>query len=1631
MESTGERYVPSDASNNNNEYGIEHLQRYKFVLPYLKDKFVLDAACGEGYGSDLIAQKAKNVIGIDISDEAINHAEIKYQRNNLKFIESNIDNLPFEDASFDAVVSFETIEHVPEEVQLSFIKEVRRVLKKDGIFIISTPNKRIAEKYETSSKFHVKELYPGELTDYLKSGFEHINLYNQYHESSCFLLPDGSSEVYAKITGTDKRPRDEAYIIAVASSVKQSLWEGRVTLPSHQIFYETKLKLRKTGPATKYATVFYDTGKGFNQQESKVFPMDNENFSEYIGLKPNVKAIRFDPIEGLGCIVNKLEINSDSGPLKYHNLNGYSIGKYHLFLTKDPQFLIVLSPGISWLSIDAQIYSYDSLGFVGLFSQIKKLIVEAEGHSVLIERSTREKEELQQSMKKNLAKLKQELLEETIAHKEQKKAVARLLADQQITQKMHHIELNNEITRIKNSIRYRIGEAFIKAARPSADTLKLPNRLIGLLLESKNSNKSNKSINSNKSNKSINSNGKKISHATQNKPPNFYEFHRAFDSKSCCSSVEALENKISIIVPIYNAYNDVKQCIESVMQHTHINHEILLIDDCSPDPKIKELLDHYKSLDYYKNMDHYKSLDHYKNMDLYKNKKNIRILRNEVNLGFVKTVNRGLTETTGDVILLNSDTIVTERWALKLLISAYSDNTIGTVTPLSNAAGVFSVPESGVENTIPAPLTLSKMAKLVESDSTFTYPEVPTGNGFCLYIKRDAILQTGLFDAETFTRGYGEENDFCMRAGYKGWKHIINDSVYIYHKRGASFKSEKELLIDENLEKLNKLHPSYSRLTNKYITKSTSLKRIREKIGHSITDPADLVLKDKKNILFVLHDEDTGGTQNTNKDLMSNIQHDHNCYLLTVNGRNIKLWTYKDNELTALKEFPVSKWNINEFYKNDYRDLYFNILVNFNISIVHIRHLLSHTFDLPKIAALMGVPCVLSFHDFYLICPSIQLIDGNGSYCGAMCNGNSFRSYENPYENSFENPYENSNENPFENPYEDPCINPCKSPYKAIGIHDLRGFVPRWRKEVTKMLSFVNGFVTTSPYVKQLFCDIYPNLKNKDFRVIEHGRDFETIGELTESPKPGEKIKILILGHVNYHKGGDFIQKLKVMDEDNILEFHFLGGLSPKYAILKMGIDYGKYTREDLPHLIESIKPSFAGIFSVWPETYCHTLSEVWAYGLPAFVSNIGVLRERVLKNKGGWLVDFNDPQGAYKKIMEIAGDKYEYKRVKERVKRIKLRTIDEMSLDYRAMYFEYVYKFPNEDIIEIKAGTDLKDIKVNNVADLKDIKVKAGSDLKDIKVKDWTDLKDIKVAVQAHIFNIELVDEILENLRVIPFKFDCYISTDCEEKKREIAERFDASDSDLHLNSGPHLNANLHSDSNLYSDANPYSESNLYIEVFENRGRDVAPFLIQMKNNSYDYICHIHTKKSRPGDYGESWRKYLYKHLLGSPENVTGIIKLFEDDPKLGLLFPKTYPPKLPFLRWGKNYEDVRMLFDKLKMVIELPVNPIFPAGNMFWARTSAVSNIFELGLKSGDFPVETGTLYDGTLAHAIERLWVYLVQNNGYKHLQTVNATQKNTDDNADGNTDGNTDRFADENTQNGYFKRVMMLSDTFIKN
>lgn len=187
MKFTGERYVPGIGGS----IALEHEHRYRFCLDFVRGRKVLDIACGEGFGSAMIAEHADMVWGVDIDPEAVIHAGARYKHDNLQFLVGSCSNIPLPDASVDVVVSFETIEHHNDHDGM--MSEIIRVMRPGGVLVISSPDKRIySDERGFQNKFHVRELHAAEFDALLKGQFSHVAMFGQRIIYGSALLLEGS-----------------------------------------------------------------------------------------------------------------------------------------------------------------------------------------------------------------------------------------------------------------------------------------------------------------------------------------------------------------------------------------------------------------------------------------------------------------------------------------------------------------------------------------------------------------------------------------------------------------------------------------------------------------------------------------------------------------------------------------------------------------------------------------------------------------------------------------------------------------------------------------------------------------------------------------------------------------------------------------------------------------------------------------------------------------------------------------------------------------------------------------------------------------------------------------------------------------------------------------------------------------------------------------------------------------------------------------------------------------------------------------------------------------------------------------------------------------------------------------------
>lgn len=242
------------------------------------------------------------------------------------------------------------------------------------------------------------------------------------------------------------------------------------------------------------------------------------------------------------------------------------------------------------------------------------------------------------------------------------------------------------------------------------------------------------------------------------------------------ANVKLNDDTTDIIICVYNAYEKVLMCLESVVKYRREQDSVYVIDDESNEQVSTKLKDFCQ-----------------RHALIYS--------RNDKNIGYVESANKGLSIGKSDFkILLNSDTVVTKDWVTKLLIAANSSDDIGIVGPISNAASYQSIPfihsskGQTVINTIDKDRADELAEKCLEWSTQESIPIVPFVHGFCFCIKQSVIDEIGLFDSDTFKRYYGEENDYCFRARHAGFTLAIATNCYIHHFKSESISNKERLL---------------------------------------------------------------------------------------------------------------------------------------------------------------------------------------------------------------------------------------------------------------------------------------------------------------------------------------------------------------------------------------------------------------------------------------------------------------------------------------------------------------------------------------------------------------------------------------------------------------------------------------------------------------------------------------------------------------------------------------------------------------------------------------------------------------------------------------------------------------------
>lgn len=368
------------------------------------------------------------------------------------------------------------------------------------------------------------------------------------------------------------------------------------------------------------------------------------------------------------------------------------------------------------------------------------------------------------------------------------------------------------------------------------------------------------------------------------------------------------------------------------------------------------------------------------------------VLEAERHAGFPATANRGLAFGRGDAILLNSDTEVTAGWLARLADAAGSRPDVASVTPLSNDATICSVPRTLVANAIPAGHDVDTFGRLVQASSRRARPEIPTGVGFCLYLRRGALEAVGLLD-ERFGAGYGEEVDWCLRARAAGFVHLVDDATFVFHAGAGSFGPARAARVRRAERVLYRRYPAFRGGLARFLA-ADPLGEVRARILRAL-QPRRESRADASRAARVLHvvhgwpPAASGGTE----------QYARALALFQASFREVRAHVRRSEPSRPrghAMEFEDGGVHVrsvandftqrNPVSRNAVRDtLLAKDLARFleasRPDLVHVHHVAGHSFAALEAATASGVPVVVQLQDWWSICARANLCDAADARC--------------------------------------------------------------------------------------------------------------------------------------------------------------------------------------------------------------------------------------------------------------------------------------------------------------------------------------------------------------------------------------------------------------------------------------------------------------------------------------------------------------------------------------------------------------------------------------------------------------------------------------------------------------------------
>ncbi|MBK8337378.1 MAG: glycosyltransferase [Sterolibacteriaceae bacterium] len=688
---------------------------------------------------------------------------------------------------------------------------------------------------------------------------------------------------------------------------------------------------------------------------------------------------------------------------------------------------------------------------------------------------------------------------------------------------------------------------------------------------------------------------------------------------------------LDVIIPVFRGRAETERCIESVLRSPQLMpREVVVIDDATPEPELADYLDDLAR----------RSL--------------VVLLRNDRNLGFVCSANRGMSlHPERDVVLLNSDTEVANDWLDRLYRCAYRHQDIGIVTPFSNNATICSYPSDGWQGGVPGTLGLSALDKLCSIANREHFVDIPTAVGFCMFIRRACIERIGLFDEVRFGRGYGEENDFSLRAAAAGWRSVLAGDVFVFHAGSVSFGEERTLLQTGAMKTLLDLHPRYLERLGEFNARDP-VRPFRDALDLARMDTGREERRQVKweraqasrhkagrpTQLHLTHSWD-GGTNRWISDFCKWDGARRNLVLRSISNWNVAGWrlelldpsTCDAPLLTWDLKRPVCATDINHL---EYQSIVDQIISLFDVQALLVSSLIGHSLDVFD----LEVPTVVVLHDMYPFCPALfACFEAPCTDCGSDTLISCMR----------------------------------RNPHNAFWHNTSADYWVIFRLAYAQRLALEHvRLAAPSQSALRRWTALFPPILDRRCRIVPHGIGPETVASGAARPVahrvPGERLRLVVPGRLLPHKGlGLFSQALPGLLAHTDILLLGCGQFGAPFENIP-GIEIvHTFSQGDLARHVAAFGPHAALMMSVVPESFSYTLSEMFALGLPVLATNLGAFAERIVAGSTGLLFEPN-PESLLDLVRSLAGHPEKLSAMQTQVEQSTVRNVADMVLDYHAL---------------------------------------------------------------------------------------------------------------------------------------------------------------------------------------------------------------------------------------------------------------------------------------------------------------------------------------------------------------------------